>query len=53
MIKAQELCESHGGCPELSVPHGPYGLCEREATFEEVRRRLRVGELSIRMSVLK
>ena len=33
--KAQELCESRGGRPGLPVPNSPYGLCGREATFEE------------------
>ena len=31
----QELCESWGRCPGLHVPNSLYGLCGREATFEE------------------
>ena len=31
MIRAQELCESQGGCPGLPVPNSPYGLCGRKA----------------------
>ena len=33
MIRGQELCESRGGRPGLSVPNGPYGLCGRKATL--------------------
>ena len=35
VIRAQELCESQGGCPGLPVPNSPYGLCGRKAAFEE------------------
>ena len=31
--RAQELCESRGGCPELPVPNSPYGLRGRKATL--------------------
>ena len=34
-IRAQELCESPGGRPELPVPNKPYSLCRRKATLEE------------------
>ena len=30
----QELCESLIGRPGLPIPHSPYGLCGRKATFE-------------------
>ena len=33
-LKAQELCESRGGCPCLPVPNSPYGLCGRKATLK-------------------
>ena len=26
-VRAQELCESRGGRPELPVPNSPHGLC--------------------------
>ena len=32
---AQELCESRGGHPGLSIPHRPYGFCGCQAIFEE------------------
>ena len=32
-IRAQELCESQGGRPQLPVPDIPYGLCGHKATF--------------------
>ena len=32
-LRAQELCESRGGCPGLPVPNSPYGLCGRKATL--------------------
>ena len=32
-LRAQELCESRGGCPRLPVPNSPYGLCARKATL--------------------
>ena len=32
-IRAQELCESRGGRPGLSVPNTPYGFCGRKATL--------------------
>ena len=38
-IRSQELCESRGGRPELSVPNSLYGLCGRKAAFEEGRGR--------------
>ena len=31
--RAQELCESRGGHPDLPVPNKPYGLCGRKATL--------------------
>ena len=34
-VKAQELCESRGGRPGLSVPNNPYGLCGRKSAVEE------------------
>ena len=33
VFRAQELCESRGGCPGLPVPNSPYGLCGRKATL--------------------
>ena len=30
-LRAQELCESRGGHPGLSVPNSPYGPCGRKA----------------------
>ena len=33
-LRAQELCESRGGRPGLSVPNSPYGLCRRAATLK-------------------
>ena len=41
-VRAQALCESEsrGGCPGLPVLNSPYGLCGREATFEEEERLL-------------
>ena len=33
--RAQELCESWGGCPGLPIPNSPYDLCWCKATFEE------------------
>ena len=33
-LRAQELCESRGGCPGLPVPNSPYGLRGRKATLE-------------------
>ena len=32
-FRVQELCESRGGRPGLSVPKSPYGLCGRTATL--------------------
>ena len=32
-FRAQELCESGGGRPELPVPNSPYDLCGRKATL--------------------
>ena len=32
-FRAQELCESRGGHPELPVPNSPYVLCGRKATL--------------------
>ena len=37
--RAQELCQSQGGRPELPVPNSPDGLCGRKATLN-----LREGE---------
>ena len=34
-VRAQELCESRGGCPGLPVPNSPLGSCVRKATLEE------------------
>ena len=34
-VRAQELRESRGGRPGLSVPNSPYGLCGRKSTVEE------------------
>ena len=34
-LRAQKLCESRGGRPELLTSNSPYGLCGRKATFEE------------------
>ena len=36
--RAQELCESRGGRPELPVPNSPYGRCGRKATMNKRRR---------------
>ena len=35
VFRAQELCESRGGCPGLPVPNSPYGLCGRKATLKD------------------
>ena len=32
-LRAQELCESRGGRPDLPVPNSPYGFCGRKATL--------------------
>ena len=32
-LRAQELCESRGGCPGLPVPNSLYGLCGCKATL--------------------
>ena len=32
-VRAQELCQSGGGRPGLSVPNCPYGICGRKATL--------------------
>ena len=32
--RAQELCESRGGLPGLSVPNKPDGLCGRKETLK-------------------
>ena len=34
-VRVQELCESRGGRPGLSVSNSAYCLCGREVTFEE------------------
>ena len=34
--RGQELCGSGGGRPGLPVPKGPYGLCGRKATLNEL-----------------
>ena len=34
-FRAQELCESRGGRPGISVPNTPYGLCGRRETLNE------------------
>ena len=34
--RAQKLCENRGGRPGLPVPKGPYGLCGRKATLNEL-----------------
>ena len=31
--RAQERCESGGGCPELPISNSQYGLCGRRATL--------------------
>ena len=33
-IRAQELCESRGGRPGLTVPNSPYSLCGRKAILK-------------------
>ena len=33
LFRAQELCESLGGCPGLPVPDKPEGFCGRKATL--------------------
>ena len=35
--RAQELCKSRGGRPELPVPNSPCGLCGRKATLNKLR----------------
>ena len=40
-FRAQELCESRSGRPELPFPNGPYSLCGRKATFSEEHRKRR------------
>ena len=49
--RAQELCESRGGCPGLPVPNNPHGFCGRKATPNqneswptELRGRVKVEE---------
>ena len=37
--RAQGLCESRGGRPEIPVPNSPYGLCGRKATLNYLRAR--------------
>ena len=32
-MKAQELCESPGGRPELPVSNSPYDLCGRKSSL--------------------
>ena len=32
-LRAQELCESRGGRPDLPVPNSPDGFCGRKATL--------------------
>ena len=32
-FRAQELCESRGGCPELPLPNSPCGRYGRKATL--------------------
>ena len=39
--RAQELCESRGGRPGLSVPHGLYGLCGRKVEQHWKRKKLK------------
>ena len=33
-LRVQELCESRGGRPGVSIPVSPYGLCARKATLK-------------------
>ena len=42
-LRAQELCESLGGRPELPVPNSPYSLCGRKSTVNDLN--LAVSEL--------
>ena len=44
--RAQQLCESRGGHPELPVPNSPYGLCGRKAALNE-----RTGHSELRSCV--
>ena len=32
-VRAQGLCESRGGRPELPIPDSPYGLCGHKVTL--------------------
>ena len=32
--RAQELCQSQGGCPGLPVPNKPNGFCGRKVTMK-------------------
>ena len=48
--RAQELCESRGGCPELAVPNSPYGLCGRKATLI-LQKKVGVGAKRVDWSV--
>ena len=36
-VRAQELFESRGGRPGLSVPNSPYGFCGRKATLKMLK----------------
>ena len=43
--RVQELCESRGGRPGLTVHNSPYGFCGRKATFNVNASSLRAQEL--------
>ena len=34
VIRAQEVCESRGGRPELPIPNKPDGFCGHKATLK-------------------
>ena len=45
-LRAQQLCESRGGRPGLSVPNKPYCFCGRKATVKKKKKTdFRVQEL--------
>ena len=44
-VKAQELCGSRGGRPELHVPNSPYGLCGRRKATLNLNSMLVIGEI--------
>ena len=51
-LRAQGLCESRGGRPELPVPNSPYGLCGRRTEITRTRTPLVTsGAVSVKVGV--